>query len=99
MFGGMFKTPKNRQFSYKPKYYDPIKEELDERVKARANRGKNDRQAMQYRIKEGLRSGSGRSEARRRGTRKSNFTIIVIALILTMMLALFLNYGSYIKAF
>lgn len=95
----MFNTPKNRQFKYKPRYYDPIKDELEERIKAREMRNKNDRKAMEIRIRDGLRSGVGRSEARRRGTRKSNMMIILIALILVMMVALFLNYGSFIGAF
>jgi hypothetical protein len=99
MFRGMFKTPKHRQFTYKPRYYDPIKDELEERIKARELRNSGDRKAREVRIREGLRSGVGRGEARRRGTRKSNMMIIIIALILTMMIALFLNYGSFIGAF
>jgi len=97
MFKGMFNTPKHRQFSYRPKYYDPIKEELHERIRSRELGNKNDRKAIEVRIRSGLRSTAGRGAARKAGTRKSNFMIIIIALVLTMMLALFLNYGSFLK--
>lgn len=30
----LFNTPKHRVFNYKPLYYDPVKEELQERIKA-----------------------------------------------------------------
>ena len=30
--GGVFKTPKHKQFSYKPRYFDPEKQDLKRRV-------------------------------------------------------------------
>jgi hypothetical protein len=29
-----FNVPKHRSFNYRPRYYDPVKEDLDDRVKA-----------------------------------------------------------------
>ena len=31
MISGFFKTPKPKQFEFKPRHYDPIKEEMEER--------------------------------------------------------------------
>ena len=31
-FPSLFRVPKNTRFNYEPRYYDPVKEELDQRV-------------------------------------------------------------------
>lgn len=35
----MFKVPKPKQFEYRPRYYDPVKEELEQRVEEAKSRG------------------------------------------------------------
>lgn len=46
-----FKTPKNKQFNYRPLFYDPKKEEREKRLKTAYEAGKDDyEQALRDRI-------------------------------------------------
>lgn len=39
MIRSMFRLPKHRKFEYQPRYYDPVKEELEQRITEVKNRG------------------------------------------------------------
>ncbi len=82
----LFKTEKPKRFEFKPRYYDPQKEDLDRRV-ARAKREieaaeKNEtREELRHR----LRHAWGLQEHRASLNRTSNMRIILIAGILFLI--------------
>lgn len=81
----LFKTPKNQQFSYKPRYWDPKKEEaekLKKRVEQIQNGGVG---AMKTRISGGFRKGAGGAAAgeyRSARVKKSNSTLLIVLICL-----------------
>lgn len=91
MLGGMFKTPGHQKFKYRPKYYDPVKEELDERVRNKEIRSYDDKDALRMRISEGMKRNQTHSKMRSKSTIKANITIALIATILAMMAFLVLG--------
>lgn len=87
----MFKTPNHKQFDYRPRYYDPIKDEMEERVRAQEARGVDEREARMMRISHGMRRNQGRSTIRAKSTLRSNVTIAIIVFILALMAFLLLG--------
>lgn len=85
MFGRMFKTPNHKQFDYRPRFYDPIKDELEERVRAHEARGVDEREARMMRINQGMRRNQGRSTIRAKSTVRSNIMIALIVFILALL--------------
>ena len=89
MLGRFFKTPKTKQFHYKPRYYDERKEELDKRIaQIKSEMGVTDEQpeGNQYwrgdyktRIKGQM---HGYFKQARRARRTSNIRLLVILFIL-----------------
>ncbi len=94
----LFKPPKNQQFSYKPRYWDPKKEEaekLRQRVEELQNGGVD---AMKTRISGGFRKGAGGMAAgsyRSARVKRSNTTLF-ITLICLLALA-YLAYTLYFQ--
>lgn len=84
----LFKPPKNQQFNYKPRYWDPKKEEaekLRERVEQLQNGGV---EAMKTRISGGFRKGAGGKAAgayRSQRVRKSNSTLLIVIICLMVL--------------
>ncbi|MFK8160864.1 MAG: hypothetical protein AB8H12_00235 [Lewinella sp.] len=89
----LFKTPKNQQFSYKPRYWDPKKEEaekLRQRVEQLQNGGVD---AMKTRISGGFRKGQGgkaAGEYRSARVKKSNATLLI-----TLICLIVVSYIAY----
>lgn len=89
----LFKPPKNQQFSYKPRYWDPKKEEaekLRQRVEQLQNGGVG---AMKTRISGGFRKGAGGAAAgtyRSTRVKRSNKTLLI-----TLICLLGLSYIAY----
>lgn len=86
-FPSLIRTNKFSQFHYEPRYYDPIKEEIEGKLKAaRANKGK-----------ENLNTGhaSSISAAFRKRERKSSQTSVVQMLIAAAMLVTFVGWVFY----
>ena len=55
-----FKTPKHQRYNYRPRYWDPKKEELEDRMqKYKGKEGKNDVDAVKSRLSRGFRKGGG----------------------------------------
>lgn len=79
-----FRTPKPRQFSYKPLYYNPEKEEAEklkaasEKIENEADRSK--RIAMQYERTRAAKE--EKSKVQRQNTRNILIAIFLIAMIL-----------------
>ena len=84
----LFKTPKNQQFSYKPRYWDPKKEEAEERrlrIETLQNGGVD---GMKERLRGGFRKGAGGEAAgryRNERVRKSNYSLLVILVTLVVL--------------
>ncbi|MEO9802560.1 MAG: hypothetical protein ABJF04_04895 [Reichenbachiella sp.] len=86
-FPSLIRTNKFSQFHYEPRYYDPIKEEIEGKLKAaRTNKGK-----------QSLSGGhaSSISAAFRKRERKSSQTSIVQMLIAAAMLTTFVGWIFY----
>ena len=52
-----FKTPKNQKFDYKPRYWDPKKEALEERLSKYKEENKGDTKAVKARLRRGFKEG------------------------------------------
>ena len=85
-----FKKPRHQKFEYKPRYWNPEKEDLDKRVEL-AKRANNDPNAMKSRISQGLRRGYNSSSRKNSGvSRKSTLRLFVIIGILLLFTYYFL---------
>ncbi|PPK85465.1 hypothetical protein CLV84_2363 [Neolewinella xylanilytica] len=93
----LFKPPRNQQFSYKPRYWDPKKEEAEERrlrIETLQNGGVD---GMKERLRGGFRKGSGGEAAgryRNERVRRSNYSLLIILVTLVV-----LSYVVYVLYF
>ena len=88
-----FRQPKHQQFNYKPRFYDPDKEDLERRLKKARLEQEQTPEAMKSRIKSGLRSyrpEDGR--LRRRAVVKSNMVVFFIVVFLLLLSYFFIIY-------
>ncbi|MFN7116950.1 MAG: hypothetical protein ACK4TA_09145 [Saprospiraceae bacterium] len=81
------RVPRHKQFEYKPRFWNPEKEELEERLKRTEELKSDDPEAIKARISSGFRNkgyGYGDRELsfRRRETKRSNYTLLLIVAIL-----------------
>jgi len=90
------KRPKHRSFDYIPRYYDPEKEEMQQRLKrykqteSQANVG--DAELAKQRIRGGFRRNSrASSEATKIANRRSNLRLLMIIAILLLVTFYFIN--------
>ena len=91
-----FHTPKPRQYTYKPQYYDQQKEELQERLrKIKDSEDLNDPEAAKIRISRSFRQKFRQDKKlRKKQARKSN-----IRLVMTIVILFLLSYLLLIKYF
>lgn len=90
----LFKTPRHRQFNYRPIYYNQQKEELQERIrKIEQEMGVNKKEDSNYRP--GIQRGQMRGHFRdvKRLKRQSNVRLLIILLAL-FALAYYLIYNN-----
>lgn len=84
----LFKTPKNQQFSYKPRYWDPKKEEAEERRMRIETLQTGGVDGMRERLRGGFRKGAGGEAAgryRNQRVKKSNYSLVIIMIVLVAM--------------
>ncbi|MCP3930262.1 MAG: hypothetical protein GY705_14305 [Bacteroidetes bacterium] len=88
-----FKTPRHQQYEYKPRFWDPKKEELEERLKRIEAVKNNDPEAIKKRIAGGFRKGYSpdASQNRRRLTKRSNYILLGVILILLLLTYMFIT--------
>jgi len=90
------KRPKHRSFDYIPRYYDPEKEEMQERLK-RYKRSENqsdgnNAELAKQRIRGGFRRNSrASSEATKIANKKSNMRLLMIIATLLLITYYFIN--------
>lgn len=91
MMLGFFKLPKHRNFNYKPRYYDPIKEEVQERVKKIEQEisGDKDKYVPGSSIRGGIRH---QYESSRRAVNKTKMQRLLIRLMLIALIILILYF-------
>lgn len=85
-----FKKPQHQKFEYKPRYWNPEKEDLDKRIKL-AKRESNNPAAMKSRIAQGLQRRRNSSSRNTPGaSKKSTFRLWIIIGILLLLSYYFL---------
>ncbi|MEM6963949.1 MAG: hypothetical protein AAF573_04220 [Bacteroidota bacterium] len=87
------KVPKHKNFDYTPRYYDPKKEELMERVNAAKGQATVDTEATKNRIKNSLRRSRGSNPSLRR---QQVFKTNMIRLVLIAVLLIVAIFGLYV---
>ncbi len=96
-----FKTPKNQKFDYKPRYWDPKKEALEERMSKYKEENKGDAKAVKNRLRKGFK-GKGasvdfrktraiRTKELKRSNRVLFITVIVLALLSYVLFEIYLT--------
>lgn len=85
-----FRLPKPKKFEYTPIYYDPKKEEMEERerrIASGSNSGQFSEEEYTSRIKGSMRSPSKRKQQKNQKTdaRTSNIRIILIIVVLAFL--------------
>ena len=94
-----FKLPRNQKFDYKPRYWDPRKEALEERLNKYREENKGDTKAVKSRISKAFRSRGGSfqegRELRAKATRRSNR--ILIYTIVVLVLIAYLLFNTYLE--
>lgn len=96
----LFKPPSNQQFNYKPRYWDPKKEEaekLRQRVEQLQNGGVD---AMKTRISGGFRQGQGGAAAgayRSSRVKRSNTTLLIT--LICLLVISYIIYSLYFEDF
>ena len=79
----LFKLSKPKQFSYSPRYYDPVKEEFEERVKkARGEQAESAGEVHIPRIKGQIKSQFNRNKTNAKAKNTSNIRLVIIIAIL-----------------
>ncbi len=87
-----FKVPKHQQFNYKPRYWDPKKEELDERIERIHEMKNRGVEASKARISGSFRKGfKGDMQYRRSQVRRSNMLLFFIIAVLIFISYLFIK--------
>ncbi|MFZ2900530.1 MAG: hypothetical protein WA004_17995 [Saprospiraceae bacterium] len=88
-FMRFFKTPGHLRYEYKPRFWDPEKEELKERIDRAAGEQKGDADSMKTRISEHFARrytrGSAGSDYRRAQEKQSNFRLLIILAIILLL--------------
>lgn len=77
-----FKTPRHQRFEYKPRFYDPQKERLEEILKNAKGEGISDTELAKSRISSAFRRrGRGHIDTKK-SVRRSNYLLLAIIVIL-----------------
>ncbi|HQU58794.1 MAG: hypothetical protein KDD02_04760 [Phaeodactylibacter sp.] len=89
----IFKVPKHQQYSYKPRYWDPQKEELHKRLKEVEERKGKSLDAVRARLESGgMRRGyTADTGQRQRQVLRSNLILVGIIVLLVLLSYLFLT--------
>ena len=96
----LFKPPRHQQFSYKPRYWDPKKEEAEKLRQRVAQLEQGGVDAMKTRISGGFRKGAGGAAAgayRSARVRRSNSTLFLT--LVCLLAVAYLIYALYFQDF
>lgn len=88
IIGGFFKKTKHQKFDYKPRFWNPEKEDLENRIRTASGEysESGDPEAIKLRIRNNMRRGykSGRNNGRSRD-RRSLIRLLVIIVMLVVL--------------
>jgi hypothetical protein len=103
-FLSIVKTPRHRRFGYEPVFFDPVKEDLDQRVqdieqRLKAEKEGIDPEGIDYgvRISQSFRYQRGKKSIWQGFTSSTAFVRMLIAFLLVGLSYLFLEYGDSIE--
>lgn len=85
------KVPKHKNFDYTPRYYDPKKEELMDRVNVAKGKAGTSAEATKARIKSSLRRGRNNNPSLRKQQVFKSYMlrlVLIVALIIALLLAI-----------
>ncbi len=77
-----FKTPRHQRFEYKPRFYDPQKEKVEQILKNARGEGSSDTELAKTRIANAFKRRSKSHISTKQAMRKSNFLLFAIIVIL-----------------
>ena len=77
-----FKTPRHQKFEYKPRFYDPQKEKVEQILRNARGEGSSDTELAKTRIASTFQRRSKSHSSTKRAMRKSNFLLLAIIVIL-----------------
>ncbi len=88
----VFNTPKHQRFEYRPRHWNPQKEELQERLDLIEKMKQNDPDALKARIAQNFRrtGNGGNTKARQKAVLRSNLMLLAIIAALVFLTYLFL---------
>ena len=89
----LFRVPRHSRYTYIPRFYDPDKEALEERLREIDKQKHDTPEAMKARIAAGLKRGRGDMAYRQKAVRKSNMTLFITIGILILMSIIFIYFG------
>ena len=98
-----FKTPKHNKFDYNPRFWDPKKEDLDERLKLADKKTGSDPEAIKARISSGFKRGGNYKDMSRTKSSymfKRNMLLlgIIAFLIFLTMVWVYVYLPRFVKA-
>ncbi len=86
------KLPKHQRYEYRPRYWNPEKEELEDRIRAAEERKGGGKDAMKARISSGLRRGYQKDKrAQKQQVLRSNIILLAVIAFLAILSYLFLT--------
>lgn len=87
-----FKTPKHKRYEYIPRYWEPEKEELHDRIRKLEEAKNSGIEGMRDRVQMGLRRTHTRDNSvRKRETMRSNITLLIVIIVLLAITYAFLT--------
>lgn len=92
------KVPKNRQYEYKPRFWNPEKEEREEFLRQLELRKEGTTEGLRERVRSGFRRGAARDyRFRQQQVRRSN--VRLFAIVMMLLIATYLFLVKYLPAF
>ncbi len=85
MIGKMFKMPGHQRFEYRPRHFDPDKEEFQRRVKSNEVLSYDDKDELRFRMAASIRRKRMYSKGTGATSMRSNITVAIIAVVLSMI--------------
>ena len=86
------RPPQNQRYAYRPRFWNPEKEKMEERLKYLEETKENSPEAVKKRLQGGFRKGFGGDPAvRTAAVSKSNMILLVTIIVLMFLCFLFLT--------
>lgn len=87
------KLPKHQKYDYIPRYWDPQKEELEERLKRIEDVKSGDTEAVKSRLSGGFRRGyqQGNARFRKQQAKRSNLILLLVVAALIFLTYMFIS--------